>query len=117
MNDPFGMGLTPEMFLGKPTLHLPINMIIQDMGNGKVIGVFQTTQGEALLHGSAKPHQLIIADVFVRPQLVCESDSFAGDGFSSLATHGFVSADRWIGGELFRRDSCDIDLVAMEGGG
>ncbi len=104
--DQFGLGLTPEMFLGKPTLHIPINLIIQDMGDGKVIGVFQTTQGDALRMGSTKTHQLMMADAYIRPQMVMESNNFRGSGLGYLCTDGFVDHNKWIEGDaglLFKR--------------
>jgi hypothetical protein len=98
MSDPYGLGLTPEMFLGKPTLHVPLNLIVQNMSvekNGTVIGVFQTSGGNPLLMDSLKTHQLIIADAFIRPQLVFHSDEFSGSGVASLLQHGFIATEKW----------------------
>lgn len=96
-------GLSAEQILGRPTLHVPLNLIVQDMGEGKVTGVFQTSAGLPLLHGSRKTHQLILGDAFIRPQLVFESDAFRGSGLASLAMSGFIEHEKWIGGLLFER--------------
>lgn len=97
-------GLTPSQLLGHPTLHLPINFIIQNVSDGKVVGVFQTTAGNELLMGSTKTHQLMVADAFVRPQLVFESDEFQGYGISGLLKNAFLEHDKWIdGGMIFKR--------------
>jgi hypothetical protein len=97
------LDLTPDMLLGKPTIHIPFNLIAQNMGDGKVIGVFQTTAGSPLLWNSSKTHQLWIADAFIRPHLVFESDQFLGCGLNGLATDAFVSPDKWVDGLLFDR--------------
>ena len=95
------LGFTPEMLLGKPTLHLPINMIVQqaadpdDDGNIKVAGVYQTHIGNQLLYGSEKTHQLILADAFIRPRLVYDTNAFRGSGLSHLATSGFADIEKW----------------------
>lgn len=97
-------GLTPEQFLGKPTLHLPLNMIAYAVGDGdKVTGVFQTDMGRELLFGSDKTHVLILGDVFVRPRLVFGSNEFRGHGINGLAREGFVEHDKWINDLIFER--------------
>lgn len=107
MSDPYGLGLTPEHLLGKPCFHVGMNLIVQKMSDdGKVVGVFQCSQGTPLLHGSDKIHQLILGDVFVRPRLICESDQFAGRGVSSLLRDGFTenSVEIWLKGLRFTRE-------------
>ena len=99
-------GFTPDMLLGKPTIHVPFNFIVQNMEQGKVVGVFQTAAGDPLLFGSKKTHQLIIGDAFFRPKLVFESNAFRGHGLSGLAMHAFMDMENWIEGEgnlLFER--------------
>lgn len=97
-------GLSPEMLLGKPTIHIPLNLIIQKVEGDKVVGVFQTSYGTPLVHGSNKTHQLVIADAFIRPQLVFESNEFRGSGMSHLLTQGFIEQEKWVeGGLLFKR--------------
>jgi len=84
---------------GQHAIHIPLNLIVQAMdGTGTVTGVFQTKSGVPLLFGSKKTHQLVIADVILRPQLVTESNDFQGRGLSSLARDGFADVDTWIKG-------------------
>lgn len=96
-------GITHEHVLGKPTLHLPLNLIVQDAGEGSVAGVFQTRDGSQLLMGSKKTHQLILADVFIRPHLAFESDEFRGYGISNLFTTAWTESDKWAKGLIFDR--------------
>lgn len=91
--------LTIEQLLGKPTIHVPINFIVQeaDEKTGKFWGVWQGQHPNLnqLRFGSVAVHQLLIADCFMRPQLVCESDAFKGCGVSHLATHAFMAVEKW----------------------
>lgn len=99
-------GLTPDMLLGKPTLHLPMNFIVQSYPDGKTSGVFQTVSGKPLTFDSKKTHQLILGDVFIRPRLVFESDHLKGAGISGIFTSGFTETDDWIaGGMIFNREN------------
>jgi hypothetical protein len=105
-------GLDHEAFLGKPTWHLPINLIVQQAGHPdneghiKVTGIFQTMMGEQLMHGSDNTHQLVLADAFIRPRLVFESNAFRGDGLAHLAINGFVEREKWLeqGRLIFERE-------------
>ena len=87
-------GLTAEDLLGRPTLHVPMNLIVQDVDGDKVTGVFQSSGGSAMKWESDATHQLINGDVFIRPQLVCETNAMRGWGLSNIACNGFV-ADVW----------------------
>jgi hypothetical protein len=95
--------LSPEQLLGKPTLHLPINLIVQNIGEGKVIGVFQTTQGTELLFNSDKTHQFISGDMFLRPHIVYESNHMRGMGLAGIARDGFIDSE-WLNGQIFKRN-------------
>lgn len=99
-------GFSPEDVLGRPTLHVPMNFITQDMGGGKVIGVFQTASGTPLLHNSTKTHQLILGDVFIRPRVVYDTDAFRGAGMQVLTTNGFANLAAWQDNLLFLREGC-----------
>ena len=92
-------GLSVEQMLGKPTIHLPINMIVQeaDAKTGKFWGVWQCEHPNAqrLTFGSDNTHQLIFGDCFVRPKLVLESNEFRGRGIASIATDAFMETDKW----------------------
>lgn len=103
MNDLFGFSV--EQMLGKPTIHLPINMIVQeaDAKTGKFWGVWQSQHENLnqLRFGSTMTHQLVIADCFIRPQLVLESDSFIGHGIASLAKSAFIDVEKW--NPIFKR--------------
>jgi len=105
-------GISPEQLLGRPTLHLPLNMIVQKAAHptsddaGKVVGVFQTSAGQELTFDSAMTHQLILGDAFIRPRLVFESNEFRGVGISHLLTSGFVETETWMkNGPLFNREA------------
>lgn len=96
--------ISHEHFLGKPTYHLPLNMIIQKVEGTKITGVLQTVYGSQLLF-SENTHHLIIGDVFIRPQLVFGSRHLVGRGIASIARDGF-NADEWVqnGTMLFKRE-------------
>jgi|TARA_Y100000034_G_C6903283_1_gene418428 hypothetical protein len=90
-------GITPEQLLGTPTIHVPINMIVQRVDDTKVWGVWQCQHenGQKLLWDSQKTHQLILGDCFLRPHLVCDSNEFRGSGVSNLATTAFQETEKW----------------------
>ena len=87
-------GLTPEEVLGKPLIHVPINLISQEIDGEKVIGTFQTTLGQKLMWGSDKTHVMISGDVFIRPHLIFHTNELRGVGIAGLAKCGFIS-DAW----------------------
>lgn len=93
--DPFTMAM-----FGSHAIHIPMNMIVQPMGEGKIIGVFQTTNADSLLFGSKMTHQLVMGDVVIRPHLVMESDALAGRGVAGLLTHGFMDTEAWLKGNI-----------------
>ena len=92
-------GITAEQMLGVPTIHLPINMIVQeaDAATGKYWGVWQCQHPntERLLFDSKKTHQLILADAFIRPQMALDSNEFRGRGIAGIATQAFHEVDKW----------------------
>lgn len=93
------LGLSPEQLLGTPTVHIPINLIVQEAAghDGKFCGVWQAAHPDVqrLLMESNKTHQLVMADAFIRPQMVCDSNEFRGDGLANIACNGFVDTDKW----------------------
>jgi hypothetical protein len=97
--------LNYEQLLGKPTLHLPINLIVQeaDEKTGKFWGIWQAQHPNLhkIKFGSSAVHQLVIADCFLRPQLVFESNEFKGYGLAGLATNAFQATEKWNG--IFQR--------------
>lgn len=97
--------MTPEMLLGTPTIHIPINFILQKVGDEqKIAGIFQSANGKALEFGSHKCHQLVIADAFIRPQLVFETDELRGCGITSLYTSAWMEREKWQRGLIFDRN-------------
>lgn len=92
-------GISAEQMLGKPTIHIPINMIVQeaDAATGKYWGIWQCTSDSAkrLLFDSKATHQLIIGDAFIRPKMVLDSDAFKGRGISSIACDAMQETDKW----------------------
>lgn len=90
-------GISIEDMLGKPTIHLPINMIVQEASGNKYWGVWQCDHPDVhqLKFKSQAVHQLIIADCFIRPQIVLESNEFKGGGAANLARHGFAEIEKW----------------------
>lgn len=91
--------VTKVMF-GQEAVHVPINIICQPMGDGKVTGVFQTSAGLPLLRGSARSHILLIGDMVFRPRIACASDEFRGSGLAALAQHGFMELPKWLRGDV-----------------
>ena len=99
------LGLNIEQLLGKPTIHVPMNFIVQqaDEKTGKFWGVWQGQHPnlKQLTFGSEAVHQLIMADAFIRPQLVLESNEFKGSGVACIATHAFAAVEKWT--PIFKR--------------
>lgn len=97
MDNLFGFSI--EQMLGTPTIHLPINMIVQEANaeQGKFWGVWQCSHPDAkrLTFDSDNTHQLILGDCFLRPNMVLESNDFRGHGATGLATGAFVETDKW----------------------
>lgn len=89
---------------GCHAVHVGMNLIMQNQGDGTVIIVAQSRIPEAgahpLLFGSQRTHVLCLGDIVVRPHLVCASDSFRGEGLSNLIRTGFVSTDKWLQGDV-----------------
>lgn len=92
-------GFSVEQMLGKPTIHVPINMIVQeaDAAKGKFWGVWQCghPNSQALTFGSVKTHQLILGDAFIRPNMVLDSNEFRGRGIASIAQQAFTEVELW----------------------
>lgn len=93
-----------KVMLGERAFHIPFNLIAQPMGDGKVVGVFQTTAGLPLLCGSSRTHVLLVGDMMFRPRLAFGSDAFRGSGLSVLATNGFAEPDKWMAGDVIHTD-------------
>lgn len=91
--------MTRAMY-GQNAIHVPLNLIVQNMGEGKVTGVFQTTAGLPMMFGSIMTHQLIMGDVIIRPHLVMETNALRGAGFSALARDGFQNVEEWMNGNV-----------------
>lgn len=98
-NDPMAIDPFMRAMFGPNAVHVPINLIVQDGGEGGIVtGVFQSCHGLALKYGSRKTHQLIFGDMIIRPHLVCHTDALQGVGISGLARSGFIDVEKWMEG-------------------
>jgi len=74
-----------RMMFGCYAIHVPLNIIVQDMGD-KVSLCIAQVPGKRIRFGSDKIHQLILGDAIIRPHAVLESDLFKGMGAAAIAT-------------------------------
>ena len=92
-------GFSVEQMLGKPTIHIPINMIVQEAKaeEGKFWGIWQCSHENAklLTFDSKATHQLILGDAYIRPNMVLDSDAFVGSGISNIACNAMQQTDKW----------------------
>lgn len=85
-----------KLMMGNRAFQIGINIISTDYGNGKVSGVFQTSQGQPLISGLKTGHVLMLGDAIIRPRIIVGSDEFNGYGFSNLAKEGFLEINKWV---------------------
>lgn len=94
----FGVDMAKVMF-GQHAFHIPMNLIVQDCGDGvTAAGVFQTKSGAPLFAGSKKTHVLLLGDMVFRPRIILASNNLQGMGISHIFTDGFVT-DVWDGAD------------------
>lgn len=74
-----------KMMFGCHALHVPMNIVVQDMGDKVSLCIAQIA-GKRIRFGSDKTHQLILGDAVIRPHAVLESDKFIGLGMSAVVT-------------------------------
>lgn len=103
-----------RLAMGQHALHLPINLIGQqlDRTGERFAGVFQFEHpGGAKLfeYTDEAPHVLVVADMFIRPQLRLRTDKLKGFGISGVYRDGFVG-EHWQGSEKL------FDLMEALGG-
>ncbi len=95
-------GYTRMMF-GRHAVSVGVNFIMQETEGGMILIGQSKCQNNPMLRFGAKKertHVLVLGDMVLRPHLVMASDSFRGDGVTSLVKNGFVSPDRWLDGDL-----------------
>lgn len=85
---------------GQHAMHVPMNFIVQAVPEDNAfVAMVKSRIAEStirkLIFKSRMPHQLIISDVIIRPQLVVESKHLVGVGLSGIATSG-DSVEDWV---------------------
>lgn len=89
-----------KVMMGQNAFHIPINLIAQPMDQGRIIGVFQTSNGVPLLANSNKTHVLLLGDMIFRPRVIAASNAFQGCGVSALLKQGFSEIETWLKGDV-----------------
>ncbi len=98
-----------RMMFGSNAVFCGFNYIVQEVEDGKVLIVAQSTSRTAahpLRFGSKRTHVMAMGDVVFRPHIVLGSDKLQGRGMTSIAKDGFLDMDAW-------GDSADLILDSL----
>jgi len=87
-----------KAMFGENAAHAPVQLCIQDMGEGTVIivGASKFQAPHPFRFGSSSLHQLVQGDLVLRPHWVGETDTLRGFGVSGILTSSqFGDPDAW----------------------